>query len=180
MTSNPQPNEILNQIAQIQRMVRGKLCVLRHGPKGPYHNCQSWEEGKNRSRYVSADQLTAYEEGLAGYQRSLQLTGLYAEQIIARTHAELEAGKKNACGCGSHPPRPRARNPTTDRSIRRARTDRDGGAGVGEVGAHGPLSFRQGSGRKNSSRKPVRKQAARPDPKPWKSNCTVLCTTCNA
>ena len=94
MTSNLDPKEILNQIAQIQHMVRGKLCVLRHGPRGPYFNCQCWEKGKNRSRYVPADQLAAYQEGIEGYQRFVQLSEHYAQQIITRTHAELAAGKK--------------------------------------------------------------------------------------
>lgn len=94
MNSNLGPKEILNEIAQIQRMVRGKLCVLRQGPKGPYHNCQCWENGKNHSRYVRADQLAAYQEALEGYQRFVQLTGQYAQQIITRTHAELATGSK--------------------------------------------------------------------------------------
>ena len=67
MSSNLSPEELLNQIAQIQRMIRGKLCVLRQGPKGPYHNCQCWEKGKNVSHYVPSDQFAAYQEAIRGY-----------------------------------------------------------------------------------------------------------------
>lgn len=86
--------ELLNQIAQIQRMERGKLCVLRQGPNGPYYNCQSHENGKNFSRYVPHDQLPAYEEAIAGYQEFQELTEQYARQVIQKTRSELAASKK--------------------------------------------------------------------------------------
>jgi hypothetical protein len=86
--------QLLNQIAQIQRMERGKLCVMRHGPDGPYYHLQSWEKGKNLNRYVPRDQLADYQEAIAGYQKFQQLTEQYAQQVIAQTRAELAASKK--------------------------------------------------------------------------------------
>jgi hypothetical protein len=86
--------QLLNQIAQIQRMERGKLCVMRHGPDGPYYHLQSWEKGKNLNRYVPRDQLSDYQEAIAGYQKFQQLTEQYAQQVIAKTRAELAASKK--------------------------------------------------------------------------------------
>ena len=50
------PAQLLQQIAQIQRMEPGKLCVIGHGPNGPYYNLQCRENGKPVSRYVPADQ----------------------------------------------------------------------------------------------------------------------------
>lgn len=94
MKSSLTPQELLNQIAQIQRMERGKLCVLRQGPDGPYYNCQSREEGKNFARYVPRNQLAAYQEAIAGYQKFQQLTEQYAQQVIQKTRAELAASKK--------------------------------------------------------------------------------------
>jgi hypothetical protein len=103
--------ELLNQIAQIQRMERGKLCVLRQGPNGPYYNCQSHENGKNFSRYVPHDQLPAYEEAIAGYQEFQELTEQYAQQVIQKTRSELAASKKkNRSRRGSSSPNGRKSN----------------------------------------------------------------------
>ena len=88
------PQELLNQIVQIQHMERGKLCVLRQGPEGPYYNCQSREAGKNFARYVPRDLVPAYQEAIAGYERFQQLTEQYAQQVIEKTRAELAASKK--------------------------------------------------------------------------------------
>lgn len=97
MKASLTPQELLNQIAQIQRMERGKLCVLRQGPTGPYFNCQSHENGKNFSRYVPQDQLPAYQEAIAGYQKFQDLTEQYAQQVIQQTRAELAASKNDRC-----------------------------------------------------------------------------------
>lgn len=86
--------ELLNQIAQIQHMERGKLCVLRQGPEGPYYNCQSREGGKNFARYVPRDLVPAYQEAIAGYQKFQQLTEQYARGVIEKTRAELADSKK--------------------------------------------------------------------------------------
>lgn len=61
------PESLLQQIAQIQHMERGKPCVLRQGPQGPYYNHQTWENGKNVSRYVPQDQVPALQQAIAGY-----------------------------------------------------------------------------------------------------------------
>jgi len=94
MNTEPVSQQLLKQIAQIQRMERGKLCVMRHGPDGPYYHLQSWEKGKNLNRYVPRDQLPAYQEAIAGYEKFRQLTDQYAHQLIAKTRAELADSKK--------------------------------------------------------------------------------------
>lgn len=94
MKSNLTPQELLNQIAQIQHMERGKLCVLRQGSEGPYYNCQSRENGRNFSRYVPRDQVQLYQEAIQGYQKFQQLTEQYAQQVIKKTRAELAANSK--------------------------------------------------------------------------------------
>ena len=55
MNANPTPQSLLNQIAEIQRMEPGKLCVISQGPNGPYYNLQCRENGQTLTRYVPAD-----------------------------------------------------------------------------------------------------------------------------
>lgn len=110
MSTNITPQELLQQIAQIQRMERGKLCIMRPGPTGPYYHLQSWEEGKNFNRYVPRDQVPAVREALAGSQRFEQLTEQYARQVIATTRAELAGAKKKSRA------RPNSSSPKTRKS----------------------------------------------------------------
>jgi hypothetical protein len=94
MNTPSTPQELLQQIAQIQHMERGKLCVMRQGPSGPYYHLQRWEKGKNHNRYVPREQMLAYQEAIAGYEKFEQLTERYAQQVIEKTRAELTASKK--------------------------------------------------------------------------------------
>ena len=94
MKSKSTPQSILDQIAQIPRMERGKLCILRQGPKGPYYNLQCWEHGKNCSRYIPCEQVDQIQEALEGYQRFEQLVRDYSQQIVERTRAEIALGSK--------------------------------------------------------------------------------------
>lgn len=65
------PAKILEEIRQIQQMERGKLCPMRDGR---YYNHQSWQEGRNVAAYVPAEQISSFQEAIAGYQRYLELT----------------------------------------------------------------------------------------------------------
>ena len=106
------PNSLLKEIAKIQQMERGKISVIRKTSEGCFYNHQTWENGKNVSRYVPCDQVTALQQAIDGYQQFKQLTEEYAQQIIDKTRAERAANvKKNAA---RNLPRPRRRNPTTD------------------------------------------------------------------
>jgi len=80
MKSNPE--EILEQIRQIQQMERGKICPMRDGR---YYNHQTWLSGRNVVRYVPANQVPCLQEALANYQRYLELTQAYADLIIHQT-----------------------------------------------------------------------------------------------
>lgn len=93
---------LLQQIAQIQHMEPGKLCVLRQGPHGPYYNLQWREAGKAISRYVPADQVEAVAQHTANYQTFQDLVGQYAQLIIEQTRAERAAGFKKK----TSPPKP--------------------------------------------------------------------------
>jgi len=88
------PAQILQQIAQIQHMEPGKLCVLRHGPNGPYYNLQCREDGKPVSRYVPSDQVQLVAEHTDNYQKFQGLVTQYAQLVIEQTRAERSAGVK--------------------------------------------------------------------------------------
>jgi hypothetical protein len=90
-------------------MERGKLSTYsfkeRRGHSGPYHKLQSWQAGKNHTRYVPADELPAVQAALAGYDQYQQLTRQYADLVIAETRQNIAASKKR--NSRLHPPRPR-------------------------------------------------------------------------
>jgi hypothetical protein len=94
MTTQITPQSLLRQIGQIQHLERGKLCVLREGPQGPYYNHQTWENGKNVSRYVPQDQVPALQQAIAGYEKFQNLMEQYVQLIIHKTRAEVAAGLK--------------------------------------------------------------------------------------
>ena len=86
--------QLLHRIAQIKHMEPGKLCVMRQGPNGPYHNLQWREDGKAISRYVPGDQVEAVAQNTANYEQFQVLVAQYAQLIIERTRAERTPGFK--------------------------------------------------------------------------------------
>ena len=82
------PELMLKRIAQIRRMERGKLCLMRQGPSGPYYSHQTWQKGRNLVRYVPRERVLLLQTAIAGYQNYLKLTQAYADLIIARTRQE--------------------------------------------------------------------------------------------
>lgn len=88
------PTQLVEQIAQIQRMERGKLSVMRQGPDRTHFKLQVWENCRNNSRHISEDQAGAVQEAIAGYHKFQHLTERYAQQIIEKTREELAAGSK--------------------------------------------------------------------------------------
>jgi len=75
MLNKSTTESILNDIAQIQRMDRGTVSVIRQGPEGPYYNHQCYEQGRNTSRYVPREQVPALKQDIEGYHRFGQLLG---------------------------------------------------------------------------------------------------------
>ena len=94
MKPNPTPESLLQAIAQIQRMDRGTVSVIREGPSGPYHNHQCYEAGHNVSRYVPSEQVAELKEAIAEHHRFQQLTGQYVQLMVDKTRAERLAGVK--------------------------------------------------------------------------------------
>lgn len=100
MAINPtDKHDLLRQIAAIPVMERGKLSTYspNAGPDaaGPYHKLQCWEKGANCTRHVSAEEVPAVQAALAGYAQFQQLSGKYAELVIAETRQQLANVKKN-------------------------------------------------------------------------------------
>lgn len=50
MKTHITPESVLRDLAQIQRLDRGSLSIIRQGPTGPYYNHQCYEDGRNVSR----------------------------------------------------------------------------------------------------------------------------------
>src|SRR6267378_3004829 len=87
-TKKTTPESILQQITQIQRMDRGTVSVLRQGPQGSYYNHQCYEDGKNVSRYVPAEQVPDLKAAIADFRRFQQLVEQYVQLVVERTRAE--------------------------------------------------------------------------------------------
>jgi hypothetical protein len=97
MNSNPPPQSLLQQAAQIPRLERGKLCIIGEGPNGPYYNHQCREDGKNVSRYVPGDHVGAVQEAIDGYKHFEQLIEQHVDQMVQKTRAEIASkSKKNS------------------------------------------------------------------------------------
>lgn len=85
---------LLQKIAEIQQMDRGKLCVIRQGPHGPFYNLQSWEKGRNITRYVPRDQVPALETDIKAYEQFQAFVEEYAQLVIDQTRSERMTGLK--------------------------------------------------------------------------------------
>lgn len=95
MNNPPTKTELLAQIAQIPLMERGKLSTYRFKDRSsqrePYYKLQSWEKGKNATRYIRPEQVPLLEEALAGHAQFQELVDQYARLVIAETRQQLAA-----------------------------------------------------------------------------------------
>lgn len=94
MHQKPNPQSLLQQMAQIDRMEPGKLCILRQGPDGPYYNLQCRQHGKTLTRYVPREQADLVATHTANHERFQSLVAAYVALVAAQTRAEREAGFK--------------------------------------------------------------------------------------
>jgi hypothetical protein len=105
------PESLLQQIARIQAMEQGKLCILRQGPNGPYYNLQRWENRHNVSEYVPANQLPAVQANLAAYAQFEALIEEYVHHLSTRSREQrlTEVKKKRRPPTSSSPKKPRSK-----------------------------------------------------------------------
>jgi hypothetical protein len=105
------PQSLIEQILPIQRMEHGSISVVRTGPNGPYYNLNSWEDGRNRCRYLPQDKVPAVQQAIADYHKYQELTQQYAQQIIEKTRTELSLGIKKKSPASPNRPVPHSRGP---------------------------------------------------------------------
>lgn len=112
--NQPAKQQILRQIAAIAAMERGTLSAYsladRPGVAGPYYRLQRWEHGKNQTRHVPAEEVPAVQAALAGYTEFQQLTGRYADLVVAETRQHIAGSKKNLSRHRSSSPNRRKSN----------------------------------------------------------------------
>jgi hypothetical protein len=110
----PNKTGLLQQIASIAAMERGTLSPYtfkeRSDGSGPYHKLQHWHDGKNHTRYVSAEELPAVQAAVAGYAQYRQLTEQYADLVIEQTRQNIAGSKKKKSRRKSSWPRKKKSN----------------------------------------------------------------------
>lgn len=73
---------LLERMAEIERMERGKLCRMTGRP---HYNHQTWRNGHNEVRYVPASEVAALKKAIAGYRLFIKLAEQYVEEVIRLT-----------------------------------------------------------------------------------------------
>ncbi len=92
-----QVHDILEQIASIRSMERGKLTEFHRTRRaadgsgtvrlGPYHKLQAWENGGNHTRHIPASEVPGLKRDLANHKEFKQLVGTLEKTIIEDTRA---------------------------------------------------------------------------------------------
>lgn len=84
MKQTKKMQRLLERMARIEAMERGKLCRMGSG----HYNHQVWQDGRNKVRYVPADQAEFVEKAIDGYELFMKLAGQYADEVIRQTRRE--------------------------------------------------------------------------------------------
>jgi hypothetical protein len=99
-----QRRDLLREMSLIERMEFGSLAEEYREAKGsggetvrngPYYKHQKWEEGRNRSRRVPAQEAKALSEAVEGRQRFESLSAEFIELTVASTR-NTGPSKKNS------------------------------------------------------------------------------------
>ena len=95
MNTPSTPEDVLLQIARIGRLEKGTLSPIRQTPKGPCCNFQRWENGRNVSEYIAAEQVPEVRENLQAHAEFETLVAEYVQLLSARSRQQrLGAVKK--------------------------------------------------------------------------------------
>jgi hypothetical protein len=95
------PESVLDDIAAIRTLERGKLCRMLRPSGGVYYNLQYWCDGGNRCEYIRAADLAAVQEAVANWQRYQELTVQYAAAVERQTRRARGAVREDAKKGGS-------------------------------------------------------------------------------
>jgi len=87
---------LLKQMGEIETMSRGNLSEEyreRHVngktvQRGPYYKYQVWEDGRNKSRRVKADEAQQLRQGIEGLDKFKKLSSEYIDATIELTEQE--------------------------------------------------------------------------------------------
>ena len=82
---------LLERMADIGRMERGKLCQM--GDR-PHYNHQTWRDGRNEVRYVPKNEVAELKKDIAGHQLFIKLAEQYADEVIRQSRREREKKKR--------------------------------------------------------------------------------------
>ena len=86
--------QILRRMAEIPRLTRGKLRLLRTSKSGRgFYNLQYWHGGRNNVKYVSDEQCDIYAEAIDGYARFMRLVEEYVDLMTGITEEEAARAK---------------------------------------------------------------------------------------
>lgn len=91
MKQTRKTQRLLERMAAIERMERGKVCPMAGRP---HYNHQSWQDGRNVVRYVPAEEVASLQKAIDGYNLFRRLAEEYADEIIRHTRQEHAQEKK--------------------------------------------------------------------------------------
>ena len=91
MKHTKKTQRLLDRMARIERMERGKLCQMSGRP---HYNHQTWRNGRNEVRYVPKDDVEELNKDIAGYQLFIKLAEQYADEVIRATRRQREREKR--------------------------------------------------------------------------------------
>lgn len=102
MTDQKKRERILGEMVQIQGMKKGRLSEeYREKHKdgktvrlGPYYKHQQWEDGRNASRRVPADEVEQLRKQIDGYHQFRKLADDFVDVTIHMTENCSDEGKK--------------------------------------------------------------------------------------
>ena len=83
---------LLERMAAVERMERGKLCPM--GGR-PHYNHQTWRNGKNVVRYVPKGEVEEIKKDIAGYQLFMKIAEQYADEVIRASRRERAQKKRS-------------------------------------------------------------------------------------
>ena len=90
MKQTEKSRRLLERMARIERMERGRICQMAGRP---HYNHQTWLDGRNVVRYVPADEVPELQKAIDGYNLFRSLAEQYADEIILATRRERGKNK---------------------------------------------------------------------------------------
>src|ERR1035441_9650846 len=137
-----QRTHLMHQMASLQSMEPGSLKAEyraspadgQTGQVGPYYKHQVWQNGRNVSRRISAEEAPGLQTAIANRQRFEALAAQFVELTVAHTRQcqSATAQKKER----PLPPCAGRGNRAIDGPILRPGADRGRGSTTGGAGAH--------------------------------------------